>query len=155
MVDIASDAVDLRRGIDHIGVCVVFIVHDGTGRVLMQKRGPKARDENGAWDIGGGAVEFGESIDEAVRRELDEELGTSALDIDFLSVYDAHREHNGDKTHWVALLHAVKINPEDAQIGEPEKVEKLEWFTADSLPSPLHSQLPKAMDIAVAQGIVK
>ena len=74
MVDIADTRVDLRRGIDHIGISASFVIHDGTGNVLLQRRGPGARDENGNWDVGGGAIEFGESIDEAIRREVKEEL---------------------------------------------------------------------------------
>jgi len=80
---VASDKVDLRRGVDHIGVSASFVVHDGQGRVLLQKRGTKARDEQGKWDVGGGAIEFGESIDEAVRREIKEELCVDPLDVEF------------------------------------------------------------------------
>jgi len=74
----AEEKVDHRRGIDHIGVSVVAVVHDGKGKILLQKRGPKARDERGNWDICGGAIEFGESIEEAIKREcsfLSEQIG--------------------------------------------------------------------------------
>ena len=47
MTHIADEKKDLRRGIDHIGVSASFVVHDGKGRVLLQKRGAGARDENG------------------------------------------------------------------------------------------------------------
>jgi 8-oxo-dGTP pyrophosphatase MutT (NUDIX family) len=57
----AEVAVDLKRGVDYIGTTVSFIVHDGKGRVLLQKRSQNCRDERGKWDIGGGAVEFGEN----------------------------------------------------------------------------------------------
>jgi len=71
---VASDATDLKRGIDHIGVTVNFFIHDGDGNVLLQKRSKNCRDEQGKWDIGGGAVEFGEELEEAVAREVKEEL---------------------------------------------------------------------------------
>ncbi|HLZ14619.1 MAG TPA: NUDIX domain-containing protein [Candidatus Saccharimonadales bacterium] len=87
----APDHIDLRRGIDHIGVTVAAIVHDGHGRILLQKRGPKARDEQGNWDITGGALEFGESIEDAVRREVSEELCVEAFDVKFLTAYEVHR----------------------------------------------------------------
>src|SRR5215471_8621336 len=110
MVAIADEQKDLRRGIDHIGISASFVIHDGKGNVLLQKRGPRARDENGRWDVGGGAIEFGESIDEAVRREVEEELGAQPTDIQFLTVYDAFREFNGTKTHWIAIIHAVQVD---------------------------------------------
>lgn len=153
-VQIADEATDLRRGIDHIGVTIASIIHDGNGRILLMKRGPKARDERGRWDICGGALEFGESIDEGIRREVMEELCAQVEDIDFLTVYDAHREHEGNKTHWVALLYAVRIDPKQAKIGEPHKISEIGWFNQDDLPSPQHSQFDKALAAAVTAKII-
>ena len=155
MVDIADEQKDLRRGIDHIGISASFVVHDGQGNVLLQKRGAKARDENGRWDVGGGAIEFGESIDEAVKREIFEELCVVPVDIQFLTVYDAFREHNGSKTHWIAIMHAVQVDPSKVKIGEPHKIDELGWFKSTDLPSPLHSQFWKSYQIALDMGIVK
>jgi 8-oxo-dGTP diphosphatase len=151
---VADNKTDLRRGIDHIGVSASFIVHDGNGNILLQKRGPKASDEQGAWDIGGGAIEFGESIDETVRREVMEELCSQAIDIKFLTVYDAHREYEDKRTHWIAIIYSVKINPSDVKIGEPDKIDELGWFTSNNLPTPLHSQFHKSFDVAVDKGII-
>lgn len=144
-----------RRGIDHIGVSACGVIHDGKGKILMMKRGDHARDEQGRWDICGGAIEFGESIDEALRRELLEELCCEAEDIDFLTAYDAHREHDNQRTHWIALIHAVKVNPDHVKNGEPHKIAKIGWFGLDSLPSPTHSQFHKALEPAIAAGIIK
>ena len=155
MTHIADEKKDLRRGIDHIGVSASFVVHDGKGRVLLQKRGAGARDENGRWDVGGGAIEFGESIDETVRREIKEELCTEPINIQFLTVYDAFREHGKDNTHWIAIMHAVEVNPKHVKIGEPHKIDELGWFTSDNLPSPLHSQFWKSYQVALDTGIVK
>lgn len=149
----ADDSVDQQRGIDHIGVGIGAIVHDGKGNILLMKRGPKARDEQGRWDICGGAVEFGESIDEAILRELNEELCTKPIDIEFLSAYDVHREFSGTHTHWIQLIHSVKVKPNTVKIGEPHKISEIGWFTIDSLPSPQHSQLHRAMALAEKAGI--
>ena len=54
----------MQKGLDFIGVSVVYFCHDGKGNILMQKRGVKARDENGNWDIGAGGMELGDSIEE-------------------------------------------------------------------------------------------
>jgi len=155
MVDIAEDKKDLRRGIDYIGISASFIIHDGNGRILLQKRGAKARDENGNWDIGGGAIEFGETINEAVTREIKEELCVDPIEIKFLTVYDAFRKHKGQKTHWIAIIHAVKVDSKKVRIGEPEKIEEIGWFTSNSLPRPLHSQFWKSYQIALDKGIIK
>lgn len=155
MVKIADEVTDLRRGIDHIGVSAVSIIHDGKGKILLMKRGPKARDEQGRWDICGGAVEFGESIDEAVRREVKEELCTDPLEIDFLTVYDAHREHEGNKTHWIAIVHAVRVDPRQVKIGEPHKIAEIGWFSKEALPEPLHSQFDKSFKHAKESGYIR
>lgn len=156
MVKVASNQTDLRRGVDHIGISASFIVHDGKGNILLQQRGPKARDEQGRWDVGGGAIEFGESIDETVRREIKEELCCEALDIQFLTVYDAHRElDDGTKTHWIAIMHAVQVDPKEVKIGEPHKISQLGWFTSKNLPEPLHSQFHKSFQIALKAGLIK
>ncbi len=135
--------INRRRGFDHIGVTAVAILHDGKGKIMLQKRGPKARDEHGRWDAVGGAIEFGDSITETIDRELMEELGVKPLQIDFLKVYDAHREQNGKRTHWIAIAHAVLVDPKHVSIREPHKISEIGWFNLANLPKPLHSQFPK------------
>lgn len=154
-VVVAEDKVDLRRGIDHIGVGAASIIHDGQGKLLLMKRGPKARDERGCWDVCGGAIEFGESVDEAIKREVMEELCVEVKDIDFLEVYDAHREHEGSRTHWIQIVHAVLVDPKGVKIGEPHKISEIGWFGLDDLPSPLHSQFSKCLEPAKRHGIIK
>src|ERR1035438_6477814 len=111
---------DLKRGVDFIGVTVCFVVHDGKGNFLLQKRSQNCRDEQGTWDVGGGALEFGEDWGEAVVREVFEELGSKTLKVEFLKAYNAVRDNNGTPTHWIALVHAVLVNSEDVKINEPE-----------------------------------
>lgn len=155
MVELADVQKDMRRGIDHIGISASFIVHDGKGSVLLQKRGAGARDENGRWDVGGGAIEFGESIDEAVKREIKEELCADTIDIQFLTIYDAFREFDGEKSHWIAIMHAVQVDPLSVSIGEPDKIDELGWYKSDNLPDPLHSQFWKSYQVALDAGIVR
>lgn len=152
----AEEKIDLRRGIDHIGVSASFVIHDGNGRVLLHKRSEQCRDEHGRWDVGGGAIEFGESLEEAVRREVMEEFTAEPQEISFLTVYDAHRvSPDGSPTHWVAIIHAVRVNPNEVKIGEPHKIDDIGWFTSDQLPDPLHSQFWKSYKVALEKGIAR
>lgn len=144
-----------RKGIDYIGVTIAFIVHDGQGRILLQKRSSNTRDENGRWDIGGGAVEFGEASIDTVSREIQEELCVKPQNIRFLTTYDAFRKQNDLDTHWVALVYTAEVIPGEVKIGEPHKIDELGWFTSDNLPSPLHSQFWKAYQPALDTKIVK
>ncbi len=133
----------MKKGIDHIGVSVVFFCHDGKGNFLLSKRSIKSRDENGSWDPGGGGVNFGEPILSALKREIKEEYCANILEAEFLGVRDVHRiDVKKGKTHWIAIDYKVLVNRRTVKNGEPKKNEKIDWFTFRTLPSPLHSQFP-------------
>ena len=145
-----------KRGIDFIGVSATALVHDGKGNLLLQKRGPEARDERGAWDLCGGSIEFGDTIEQTLHKELLEELCVDPISMQFLTVYDAHRMNaDNQQTHWVAIIYAVQVDPTKVKIGEPHKISEVGWFTSVTLPTPLHTQFYKSFDIALAQGIIK
>jgi 8-oxo-dGTP diphosphatase len=132
---------DLKRGVDFVGVTCSFVCHDGKGRFLLHKRSKNCRDEQGRWDNGGGAHEFGHTIEETVKREIKEEYGADAFNLQFIKVYDAHRNlGDGTPTHWVAIVFAAQVDPKQVKNNEPYKIDEIGWFTLDSLPSPLHSQ---------------
>lgn len=133
----------MKKGIDHIGVCVVFYCHDGKGKVLLSKRTKYARDEHGKWDPGGGAVNFDEPILDALKREIKEEYCTDILKIKYLGMRDVHRtDEKGRRTHWVTADYKVLINRKKVKNGDPKKHEKIEWFSLDNLPTEVHSQFP-------------
>ncbi|MBI4836563.1 MAG: NUDIX domain-containing protein [Candidatus Abawacabacteria bacterium] len=133
----------LRKGIDCIGVCLVYFCHDGNGNLLFMKRSQNARDEQGTWDVGGGALELFNTVEERLKLEIQEEYMTDVLEYEFLGYRDVHRVlDNGQETHWVALDFLVRVEPGMVQIGEPHKFDAMGWFTLASLPQPLHSQLP-------------
>ncbi|GII04275.1 NUDIX hydrolase [Planobispora takensis] len=120
-------------------VSCVFVCHDGRGRILLARRGAGARDEPGVWDCGAGALEYGESFETAVAREVREEYCAEALEIETIGVRNVLR---GDPvtSHWVAVIFAVRVDPGEVAIGEPHKFDELGWFAPDAPPAPLHSQ---------------
>ena len=130
----------MKKGEDYIGVAVVYLCHDGEGNFLFNKKSKNCRDEHGMWDPGGGGVEFGDTIEETLRKEIKEEYCTDVLNYEFLGYRDVHRINNGKKTHWLALDFKVLIDKNKVANGEPDKFDAIEWFTLDKLPSPLHSQ---------------
>lgn len=132
----------MRKGEDFTGVTVVYFCHDGAGRVLLGKRSQHARDEQGRWDIGGGGLEFGDTAEATLRREIKEEYCADVLAFEFLGFRDVLREREGKRTHWVALDFKVRIDPAGVAIGEPHKFDDLQWFTLATLPEPIHSQFP-------------
>ena len=131
----------MKKGEDFIGVTIVYFCHDGLGNVLFHKRSLNCRDEQGRWDIGGGAIELGDTIEQTLKKEIFEEYGTEVLSKEFLGYRDVHRENNGKKTHWIALDFKVLVDREKVKNGEPHKFDAVEWFALESMPNPLHSQL--------------
>ena len=136
----------LKKGVDYTGVCVVYFCHDGRKNFLMAKRNNNTRDEHDTWDIGGGGLEFGNSIEETLRKEIMEEYCTTIFAAEFLGFRDVHREHGGKRTHWIALDFQVFVDREKVRNGEPHKFDEVRWFTLDTLPENLHSQLPNFLN---------
>lgn len=64
------------------GLVVCVWVHDGGGRLLMTRRSPE-KTFSGTWENSGGAAKAGESSRAAVARELFEETGIRAPELDF------------------------------------------------------------------------
>ena len=138
---------NFKKGTDYIGIGVAFFCHDGNGKFLMQKRSVSTRDEHGKWETGGGGIEFGHTVEDTLRKEIQEEYGTDVLEHEFLGYRDIHREHEGKATHWIMIDFKVLVDPANVRIGEPDMCDKIGWFTADALPDDLHSQAPKFFEL--------
>jgi len=136
----------MKKGFDYTGVSVIYFCHDGRGNFLMNKRGSQCRDEHGCWDCGGGGLDFGERVEDGLRREIQEEYCTEVLEYEFLGFRDVHREHDGKKTHWIALDFKVRVDRDKAKNGVPDMHETIEWFRLHDLPRPLHSQMQFTLD---------
>lgn len=132
----------MRKGVDHIGVSVVYFCHDGAGSVVMQRRSASARDENHCWDIGGGAIEFGTSAIETLAAEIKEEYCAQVQEYTFLGYRDVLRGEGDATTHWLALDFLVRLDPAEVANGEPHKFDEVRWFPIADMPDDLHSQLP-------------
>ena len=130
----------MQKGVDYIGITVVFYCHDGKGNVLLNKRSKHCRDEQGRWDCGGGSMKVGETFEQAVRREIMEEYCCEPVSLQFAGVNNVLRKSRRKQTHWIALLFAAQLDQKKVKIGDPDKMEKIGWFTIDTLPSPLHSK---------------
>lgn len=126
----------MMQGVDYIGVSVgAFIVND-KGEVLLLKRSNNAKNERGKWEAPGGAVEFGEKLENAIRREMREELG---IEIDILKQWTA-KDHiiPEENQHWVPTTFLVRVaKGHTPKIMEPKKFDSIGWFDIKNFPEPL------------------
>jgi len=132
----------MEVGQDYVGVTIVFLCFDAQGRLLLNKRSTKCRDEHGRWDCGGGALEFGVRVEDQLRKEIKEEYCANVLSFEFLGYRELHRMLLGKPTHWISLDYRVLVDEKQVRNGEPKKFDEIGWFNVDNLPDPLHSQFP-------------
>jgi 8-oxo-dGTP diphosphatase len=131
----------MRRGIDYIGVGVGAVIADEAGRLFLARRGPNAKNERGLWEFPGGSVEFGETLADALRREMREEYGIEIAVLELLDVVDHILPEEGQ--HWVSPSFLCRILSGEPRIREPEKCTEIGWFLPDEAPREL-TQISRA-----------
>lgn len=126
----------MKRGKDYIGVSVGVMLFNEQGELFLALRGEGASNEAGCWETPGGSVEFGETLEAALRREIREEYG---IELEIEAQFPA-ADHllPEEGQHWVATTFLARL-PRGAQprILEPHKCAALGWFALDRLPAPL------------------
>lgn len=125
----------MKKGVDYIGVGVGAVIFDKDGKLFIAKRGKKARNERDKWEIPGGSVEFGETFEQAIKREIKEELDIEIEVLELLGICD--HIIPDEKQHWVSPTYICRIIKGKPKILEPEKCEEIGWFTleeAEQLP---------------------
>lgn len=126
----------MKLGIDYIGVSVGALIFDSKGKILLCKRSKNAKNERGCWEAPGGTVEFGETLEHAILREMKEELG---VDLKLLKQLPAANHIIADEhQHWIpsAFICCIK-NGKKPKIMEPHKCDEIGWFALNKLPKPL------------------
>jgi mutator protein MutT len=126
----------MKQGKDYIGVGVGAMIFNADGELLLAKRGLAAKNERGCWECPGGSIEFGETMAEAIKREVREELGVEIILKHQLRAVDHLLPDEGQ--HWVTSPFVAKIVPGQApKILEPHKCDGIAWFPLNALPRPL------------------
>ncbi len=119
----------------NFAICAVF---DEAGRVLLQRRGDR---EKPVWGFPGGAVELGESVEEAAVREVEEETGLSVRVTDLTGVYSKYKDRypNGDVAQTVAVVFRAAVEGGELDVDGHETV-GLDFFSLTRLPELLNQQ---------------
>jgi 8-oxo-dGTP diphosphatase len=100
-----------------------FLQHEG--RILVVKQG---RGEERYWLLPGGGVRFGETLSEALRREVDEELGLRVAVGRLLAIVESISPEPAYPKHVVHLVFEVSAAPEADIIPQEATVLRAEFL---------------------------
>jgi 8-oxo-dGTP diphosphatase len=105
------------------------------GRVLLGRR--RGSHGEGYYAAPGGHIEFGESFEQAARREVAEETGLEIADLRFLSAGNyLFRREDGER-HYIDVDFVCEAPGGEPRLMEPEKCDGWEWYDLDDLPRPI------------------
>jgi 8-oxo-dGTP pyrophosphatase MutT (NUDIX family) len=115
---------------------VAAIVFNHQGEVLLQRR-----KDVGQWGLISGHVEFGESVSDAILREIKEETDTSAAIKRLIGIYSSPSSQTYHYTHrtvqYVTTYFEVNLLQEITPGFANEETAELRYFPQDALPAEL------------------
>lgn len=125
---------EMRRLVGHrtvIQCAASIIVIDAQGRLLLGKR-----SDDHLWGYSGGSVEIDERVEECARRELREEMGIIAGELEFFCVNSGPEAHhiypNGDEVSNFEIVYLCRD-----YAGEPKnsdgEMERLCFFKPEDI----------------------
>jgi isopentenyldiphosphate isomerase len=98
---------------------VHVLVFNSEEDLLLQKRSMNKDVAPGKWDTSvGGHVNADETLDEAVKREMEEELGITSCDLEFLYNYIHSNEYETELVYTYSCSHDGEINFQKDEIDE-------------------------------------
>ncbi|KZE67866.1 ADP-ribose pyrophosphatase [Paenibacillus jamilae] len=119
------------RPIIMAGACVILI--DDEGRLLLQQR-----TDNDLWGLPGGSMEPGENMKEVASRELFEEVGLEAKELELLDIFSGpelyYRYPHGDEVYNVVAAYICKEYSGIIR-GDGNEVQDVQFFDLNKIPN--------------------
>ena len=152
---------DARENIHKLGLLhaeVAAFIYTETGRILLQKRKSNKATYAGVWSITGGHVLAGENNEEAIVREIKEELN---LDIEngrvtYVTTYKSKKIKDDIINNKFFSIYIVQINKEEIKKIkiQNEELEEIKLFSMAEIENILNSEdkqykLPQNSEIAI------
>ncbi|PFE06241.1 NUDIX domain-containing protein [Bacillus cereus] len=125
----------------HPRVGVGAFILNGQGELLLVQR--KKAPEQGHWSLPGGKVEWMETAEDTVIREIEEEVG---LEIELTSLLCVTNHILPDEeAHWVCPTYIAKVKNGIAENREQHAISEIGWFSLERLPKRLTLTLQNAL----------
>lgn len=120
---------------------------DGTAALVLTRRASTLRAHSGQWALPGGRLDPGESVVDAARRELHEEVGLDASEADVLGALDLYPTRSGyaitPVVVWGGPIERLDPNPDEVEsihllpLGELDRPDSPEMLEIPESPRPV------------------
>jgi ADP-ribose pyrophosphatase YjhB (NUDIX family) len=130
-------------------LAVNAVVLNGQGEVLLAKR-----TDNGLWCIPGGHVDLGETLEQAVLRELLEETGLKAKVLRLVGVYSDPMGslHMAQGPEWHTVRVSFLCEVTGGTITASSETSQIAYFPLDRLPPMITDHARRVKDAATGNG---
>lgn len=136
----------LRQYVGHKPIILpgsVVIIENEKNEILLQKR------HDGFWGLPGGLMDLGESFEEVAKREVFEETGLVAKNLELLNVRSGAEYYlkvaNGDELYSATAVYYTKDVSGDMKIDYSES-EKMQYFSPSEFPHKLNDKDRMSID---------
>lgn len=137
---------DIKKGDEFIGLgCGALLVNEKNQVLLLRRTGSSQGGQGGFWSQPGGAVEYGETVEQAIVREFKEELGADIELFGPKTYYNDIRNEIPERAHWVNCCSFAKIKSGKIKNMEPKKHGKIQWFDLAKLPENVNEYTLKSI----------
>ncbi len=124
---------ELRKIIGHraiMATATAAIIYDEENKSILFEK----RSDFGTWCIPGGAIELGESLEDALKREVKEETNIDIFNPVFFDVKaSTHVIYpNQDEVYYTDITYIV--TEFSGELAHDEESTELKWFKIDELP---------------------
>lgn len=109
---------------------VAAIIEDGQGRILLSRRA--VEPWKGSLDLPGGFVDPGESLEEALRRELEEELGAEIENTEYLCSFPNRYIFSGYEVSTTDAAFVCRLR--QTQLCPTDDIDCIEWHEVNNIP---------------------
>lgn len=118
------------------------VIFNDKGELLLTRRSKMIR-QPGQWCIPGGHLEGGESWVQAMRREMNEEVGLTVTKETLLGIYsdpksnvqEGYGQGGAPQIQFVAAVFLIKNF--QGEVSPNHEVDAWDWFSRANLPTPL------------------
>ena len=110
--------------------CVVFGLDDEGVKILLIQRG--GEPFKGQWALPGGFAVVGESLEDAARRELEEETGLKDVCLEQLRTFS--NPERDPREHVVTVAYYAVVNLSEHTVEAASDASHAAWFGVDDVP---------------------